>query len=181
LPSRLRQKVGDDDIVQDLFRDLFIQACRRQFPGDTEPELWRVMTVRVAQRIRHEVRKFLAASRDVRRETAWPDSTANGCEDQAEPVEPHADQERSVTIHDQFVRFVNSLEWTEQLVMHLRLEHGTLEKVVDVLQGHWSLRKVQGIWEGICKKARERKEIDGWMDETIDRTGTMIRLAEVTD
>ena len=75
------------------------------------------------------------------------------------------DQEQPVSFHEQFVGFVNSLELSEQVIVHLRLELGTLEKVADALK--WSLRKVQGISEGICKKASEGKY--GWMNPSSDR------------
>ena len=58
---------------------------------------------------------------------------------------------------------MNSLKLRDQVIVHLRLELGTLQEVADALK--WSLRKVQGIWEGICKKARKGRGMDGWMDE----------------
>jgi len=163
LPSRIRQKVGDDDIVQQVFRDVFLLAARKQLTCAGDGGLWSLLRMRAGRQILNEIRKFLAARRDVRRETAWSDSPANGREDHAEPADQHANQERPVSIHDQFVRFVNSLELIEQVIVHHRLEHGTLEKVAGVLKP-WSLRKVQRIWEGICKKAREGRSMDGWMD-----------------
>jgi DNA-directed RNA polymerase specialized sigma24 family protein len=167
MPDVLRQKLGAEDVVQDVFRDVFVQACRDQLACDKDAELWRILLSRASQQIRYEVRKYIAACRDVRRERPWSDSPANGCDERAEPVTPHANHELAVTVHEQFVRFVSTLEWVEQVIVHLRLEHGTLEKVVDVLD--WSLRKVQGIWEGICKKAREGRYgwMDGWMDEAL--------------
>jgi DNA-directed RNA polymerase specialized sigma24 family protein len=153
--------VGDDDIVQEVFRDLFVDASRRQFPCDRDDRLLAILKHRASRRILDEIRKHLAARRDVRRETPWSNSPETDEHGSAEPVDPHVDQEQHVSIHEQFVRFVNSLELCEQVIVHLRLEHGTLEKVVDVLQGHWSLRKVQRIWEGICRKAREGKHMDG--------------------
>ncbi len=69
LPARIRRKVGDEDIVQEVFRDLFLDSCRGQLSFDDKPSLWRILRHRVSRRIRHEVRKFLAARRDVRRET----------------------------------------------------------------------------------------------------------------
>jgi DNA-directed RNA polymerase specialized sigma24 family protein len=167
LPSRIRQKVGDDDIVQQVFRDVFLLAARRQLPGTSEGGLWALLRKRASRQILHEIRRFLAVRRDVRRESTWSCAPANGSEDLAEPVDPHADQEQPVTAHDLFVRFVNILELCEQFIVHLRLEQGTLEKVADALD--WSLRKVQGIWEGICKKAREGRHMDGWMDGWMDR------------
>jgi DNA-directed RNA polymerase specialized sigma24 family protein len=166
-PARIRQKVGDDDIVQEVFRDAFVDVCRRQIPCDSEASLWRILTHRASRRVLHEIRRFLAGRRDVRRESPLSSPPASDAQNSAEPLDPHADQEQPVSIHEQFVCLVKSLDLTEQVIVHLRLEHGTLEKVADVLD--WSLRKVQGIWEGICKKAREGKNMDGWMEPSSDR------------
>jgi DNA-directed RNA polymerase specialized sigma24 family protein len=172
LLSGIRSKVGEDDIVQEVFRDLFVDACRRRLPCDTEAGLWGILAHRARTRVLHERRRFLAARRDVRRENPQSSSLPADLQNGTEPADPHAEHEHPVVVHDQFVAFVNSLEWIEQVLVHLRLEHGTLERVADLLD--WSLRKVEGIWEGICKKAREGSY--GWMepDRRFDPLGAAV-------
>jgi len=185
LPARVRQKIGEDDIVQEAFRDLYVRACRRELACESEVDLWRVLISRARKRVLHELRKFLAARRDVRREGPWASAPPDAGSNQAEPLDPHSGCEPAVSVHDQFVGFVNSLEWVEQVIVHLRLELGTLEKVADALK--WSLRKVQGIWEGICKKAREGKygnmdgRMDGWKDEPLIGPRDISEIVQIAD
>lgn len=76
----LRQKVDAEDVVQSAFRSFFRADAGGAFALGGWGDLWGVLATITLRKCRYQVRQFLTAKRDVRREQAPPADPAAGWE-----------------------------------------------------------------------------------------------------
>jgi RNA polymerase sigma-70 factor (ECF subfamily) len=69
LPEALRPKVDPEDVVQSVFRSFFARHAAGQFHLEAWDGLWGLLAVLTARKCSGRLDHFLAACRDVRRET----------------------------------------------------------------------------------------------------------------
>jgi RNA polymerase sigma-70 factor (ECF subfamily) len=81
LDDRVRAKVGPEDVVQSALNSFFQRHAEGQFELESWDNLWSLLTVITLRKCGHKTEHFLAACRDVRRESkslpADDDSTAS--------------------------------------------------------------------------------------------------------
>jgi RNA polymerase sigma-70 factor (ECF subfamily) len=69
LSSRFAAKLDPEDVVQSVFRSFFHRHADGQFELSNWESLWALLTVITLRKCGHKTEHFLAACRDVRRET----------------------------------------------------------------------------------------------------------------
>jgi RNA polymerase sigma factor (sigma-70 family) len=74
LDSRVRQKVGCDDVVQSVFRTFIRRQTEGEFELDGWGDLWSLLAVITLRKCGHQVRHFRTEARDIGRELV-PDLT----------------------------------------------------------------------------------------------------------
>jgi RNA polymerase sigma-70 factor (ECF subfamily) len=98
LDSRLRAKVDPEDVMQSAFKSFFCRHAQGQFDVDSWDSLWALLTVITLRKCGLKTGHFLAARRDVRRESqpqpGDEDSTASW---QAIAREPTPEQAAQLT------------------------------------------------------------------------------------
>jgi RNA polymerase sigma-70 factor (ECF subfamily) len=68
LDERIRQKVGPEDVMQSVLKSFFLRQAAGQYELASWDSLWSLLTVITLRKCGHQVERFQAACRDVRRE-----------------------------------------------------------------------------------------------------------------
>jgi len=93
LDGRLRQKIDADDVVQSALKSFFHRQADGQFDLGDWDGLWSLLVTITLRKAGHQVERFHAACRDVRREHAKPALEESAASWQAlgnEPSPSHA-------------------------------------------------------------------------------------------
>jgi RNA polymerase sigma-70 factor (ECF subfamily) len=90
LVGTLRTKVDPEDVVQSAFRSFFRAEAESGFALAGWGDLWSLLVTITLRKCRHQVRQFLAAKRDVRREAGASDSLAGWQAVAADPTPEEA-------------------------------------------------------------------------------------------
>lgn len=159
LPPAIRSKVDDEDILQEVFRSVFIRVRQGTFDCDCDERLWEILCIRATKRLRGELRRFHRCKRDTRHEdrlTLQP--TQSDCVAE-EPADSHAGPEKLFALHDELLVVVDRLDLRSQILVYLRLDNYTFNEIADLTR--WSLRTVKRLWKGIRQQGeRRRREND---------------------
>lgn len=156
LPRRIRARVDAEDVVQEVFRGVVDNVRRGDFRCDCDDQLWGILRARAAERLADVIRRHRSKRRDAARERVESAANHDSPTDQADR---HPPPEQIAMARDELRTFVQRLKLREQIVVWLHLEYPTLPEIADALR--CSLRTIQDLWEGICRKARSeaKKEI----------------------
>ena len=156
LDSRLRAKVDPEDVVQSALNSFFHRQAEGQFHLESWDNLWSLLTVITLRKCGHRTEHFLAACRDVRRESkpAPPDedSSANW---QAIAREPTPDEATRLT--ETVERMFRGLPPESRPILSLALEGCSVAEISE--QAGRSQRSVYRVLNQV-KETLERLSAD---------------------
>lgn len=126
LTGLLRQKVDPEDIVQSAFRSFFRAHGEKSFVLGDWNDLWSVLVTITLRKCRYQVRQFLTAKRDIRREHA-PAPDASGASWHAVASEPTPAEVTEFA--DLLTRLFDGLDARARQIVELSLEDYTAAEI----------------------------------------------------
>ncbi len=131
ISSRLRQRVGPDDVVQSVCRTFFRRAKGGQFTLEDSESLWRLLCAITLTKIRQHARFHSRQKRGVDREQPLSDGSGK-VQDQLARYEI-SEAEEAVMFVDQLEQLLAGLDAEEQHVVDLKLQSFTNQEVAEQL------------------------------------------------
>lgn len=119
LSGILRQKVDPEDIVQSAFRSFLRAESEKKFRLDAWNDLWSVLATITLRKCRYQVRQFLAAKRDIRRESS-PAATETKTDWQA--IAPEPTPAEAAEFADLLTRLMSGLDERARKIVQFSLE-----------------------------------------------------------
>jgi len=119
LTGLLKQKVDPEDVVQSAFRSFFRAHGEKSFVLGDWNDLWSVLVTITLRKCRYQVRQFLTAKRDMRRESSPPEE-GSGVHWQAVASAPTPAEVAEFT--DLLSRFLDGLDARARQIVELALD-----------------------------------------------------------
>jgi RNA polymerase sigma-70 factor, ECF subfamily len=118
----LRQKVDPEDIVQSAFRSFFRAGPAEAFETQGWNDLWAVLVTITLRKCRYQVRHFLTAKRNLKKEVAGgsPDSSADWQFVASEPTPAEAAE-----LTDLVKNFLDSLDERNRTIAEMAMAGAT--------------------------------------------------------
>jgi len=130
--SRLRMRIGPEDVVQSACRTFFRRAQAGQFQLDDGESLWRLLCVLTLTKVREQARYHTRQKRSMNRET----HTNTGNDDSTvSPPLPDRSPSANVAVEfaDQFEQLLGLLDGEERAIVDLKLQELTHDQVAERL------------------------------------------------
>ncbi len=129
LASRLRRRVGPEDVVQSVCRTFLRRMRAGEFTLPDSESLWRLLCSITLVKIREQARLHQRQKRDVGREVPLGTFTSGSEEPHAALEASAPSPEEAAEFADQFELLISSLDNEESRLVHLKLEQYTNDEV----------------------------------------------------
>jgi RNA polymerase sigma-70 factor (ECF subfamily) len=131
LAGRIRQKTSPEDAVQSAFKSFFKRLHRGQFDLDSWDGLWSLLVVITVRKCAARRAYYLAARRDVRRET--PLATSGDPDTQCVALSRAPRPEEALALTELIEQLLRDLGDGEQQIVHLRLQGYSISEICHTL------------------------------------------------
>lgn len=129
LPDSLNAKVDPEDVVQSVFKSFFRRHCDGQFTLESWDNMWTLLTVLTVRKCGHRIDQYLAARRDVRRESRPAPTDESSVTDQIADPAPTALE--TLLLIETVEQVVRSLKEEDRPIVALRLQGFSVKEISD--------------------------------------------------
>jgi RNA polymerase sigma-70 factor (ECF subfamily) len=128
LQKQIQHKVDPEDVIQSVFKSLFLRCADGQLDVKNWDSLWTLLVTITLHKCGHQVRDFHRARRDVRKEVrAVPHADDSGARWEAEALDPTASQ--VAMLAETLERILRGVRENDRLIVELRLQGYTVAEI----------------------------------------------------
>ena len=152
LATRLRRRVGPEDVVQSVCRTFLRRMRAGEFTLPDSESLWRLLCTITLVKIREQARLHQRQKRDMSREVSLGALTSGQEQPHAELESSTATPEQAAEFADQFELLIGSLDNEESRLVYLKLDQYTNDEAA--VQLGCSERTVRRILKRVQERLR---------------------------
>ena len=133
LPRILLPKLDPEDVVQSVFRSFFKRQQEGRFVLENWDELWNLLAVLTVRKCGQHIDHFQAARRDVRRESAFVETSSLSARSGL-AVAPAPTPLEAVLLAEMVAAVLQGVRPEQRRVVQMRLEGYTIEEISQELR-----------------------------------------------
>lgn len=153
--ARLARRVDPEDVVQSVYRSLFVRARRGEYELGSGRDLWKLMVTITLNKVRRQAKFHKAGRRDMMLERSTTNETGQTAAEQlARSGEPTPDEAAGLV--DEVQTFLESLPERDRPIVELRLQGLTSAEIA--AETGRAERSVRRVLEQIQTRLANRRE-----------------------
>ena len=153
--ARLARRVDAEDVVQSVYRSLFVRARRGEYELGSGRDLWKLLVTITLNKVRRQAKFHKAGRRDMMLErSATTDTGQPAAEQLARANEPTPDEAAGLV--DEVQTFLEGLPERDRSIVELRLQGLTSAEIA--AETGRAERSVRRVLEQIQKRLASRRE-----------------------